>query len=73
MPRLYDPRVNGHQWRVLVFPHGNTEKIVTTLLPWTVQTPNGVLVSEDGGGLSRSVARVYQTIASARAYGYDRT
>jgi photosystem II stability/assembly factor-like uncharacterized protein len=47
-PLKYSTAVSGHQWRVLVWPKGDTEKILTTCSPWA-EPQNRVLVSEDGG------------------------
>ncbi|MCX5682881.1 MAG: hypothetical protein NT049_04265, partial [Planctomycetota bacterium] len=47
-PRKHSKDVSGHQWRVLIWPKGDTERILTTCSPWA-DPPNRVLISEDGG------------------------
>jgi photosystem II stability/assembly factor-like uncharacterized protein len=47
-PRKYSNAINGHQWRVAVWPKDGGEKTLATCSPWA-EPPNRVLISEDGG------------------------
>lgn len=47
-PRKYSTALNGHQWRVAVWPNEQGGKILSTCSPWA-EPPNRVVVSEDGG------------------------
>ena len=48
-PLKYSGELEGHHWRVLVTPQGDSERILSTVAPWHGGRPNFVLRSEDSG------------------------
>lgn len=47
-PRTYDPNISGHNWRLAVWNHNGTTRILSTCSPWNVSS-DCVIISDDDG------------------------